>query len=156
MTASCLDYVISSNWSSFLCFQLALLILSSLPQMPCPLLCVVTSVFLKGKSDDAIFNYLKTARGSPLHLTRSPNSLPVTQKSLYDLAPGHLTNLISHHFLPHSVCPIHTSCLSFFHLNTPLTLFFLLSGRFFPYILVRRDSDLSGHSSDITYFSVIA
>ena len=66
------------------------------------------SVFLKGKSDDAIFNYLKTARGSPLHLTRSPNSLPVTQKSLHDLAPGHLTNLISHHFLPHSVCPIHT------------------------------------------------
>ena len=222
MTASCLDYVISSNWSSFLCFQLALLSLSSLPQMPRPLLCVVPaaakslqscptlcdpidgsppgssvsgilqarilewvaisfsnawkwkvkvkslshvqllatpwtaayqaplpvgfsrqeywsglplpspSVFLKGKSDDAIFNYLKTARGSPLHLTRSPNSLPVTQKSLHDLAPGHLTNLISHHFLPHSVCPIHTSCLSFFHLNTPLTCSsFCLEG-FFP------------------------
>ena len=116
MTASCLDYIISSNWSSFLFFQLALPILSPLPQMPHSLLCVVPSVSIsKGKSDDAIFNYLKTARGSPLHLTRSPNSL-LWRRSTYMIWPQvtSLTSFPTIFFLIQFAAFIPSAFLSFF------------------------------------------
>ena len=56
----------------------------------------------------------------------------MTQKALCDLAPSHLTNLVSHHFPPHSVCPSHTSHLSFCHLNIPLTCSSFCLGGFSP------------------------
>lgn len=51
------------------------------------------------------------------------STLLLCPRRLYDLAPGHLTELISHHHPPHSLSPSRFSLLSVFHLNTPLTCF---------------------------------
>lgn len=74
---------------------------------------------------------LQNLQGLPFTLRKKCTLFTVSQKALYDLAPGPLTDLISTFSFIHSTPGILDFFLSF-HLNTPFDLLFLLSGRLFP------------------------